>query len=612
MPLDIRLLYESGTAVGAQDILRLFPALRPNMSRGRATISFRIDDVSKNHQGQSFVLEVAPETQESSLMFQDIAPVRTSAIAIRSKRNKRKLQAARPSPRSVAGTPRANLVTLAPPTAQPAPMMMMMPVTTGPSAVGPPPAQRQRRMLVHGTPTNTQYAMLSHQPGSGRAADMAMAAQQQQSVSWSSHMHHQPQQTQQTPMHQPTQQAQPTPMASPTASAAVEWKLAGFEIHPDGTQNVACPIYRCPHCKRLHDVEAMSSGMAEHSPQCVFSSLLYRSQLEAAQQQQQLQQQMHMAQYQQQQSQAQTPMSRAGINPSTASSSMPPLDTDLLVPGAYAVETPSDASPKTLAMMHQRLGQATISPFMNRAPSTDDNLSDDTTAQGASSSNQSNQGNLFASHAFRSHMAISEDPSGLDAKPESDGPESTDPLGGVASNNNDDRSSSNNSNSLATQLAMDDSAVTLSVGVGTALFHEMSSMGISLEEFNKSSGGFTPLGDFSGLGDEDQVFYILARMYTDAQNRKLGLPAFDQFQRMVGFYTEAQNDAQTQVLFHALEDVGVPEKEQVDITNRFTLELQQHSDAVHSLPKYQHNLIMLREDALMYYWSQSLQTFGVN
>lgn len=69
---------------------------------------------------------------------------------------------------------------------------------------------------------------------------------------------------------------------------------------------------------------------------------------------------------------------------------------------------------------------------------------------------------------------------------------------------------------------------------------------------------------------------------------------------------------QTQVLFHALEDVGVPEKEQADITTRFTLELQQNSDAVHSLPKYQHNLVMLREDALMYYWSQSLQSFGVN
>ncbi|RLN93038.1 hypothetical protein BBJ28_00015260, partial [Nothophytophthora sp. Chile5] len=113
--------------------------------------------------------------------------------------------------------------------------------------------------------------------------------------------------------------------------------------------------------------------------------------------------------------------------------------------------------------------------------------------------------------------------------------------------------------------------------------------------------------------EEDQVFYILARMYTDEQSQKLGLPAFDQFQRMVrrcwtglGFYSEAQSDVQTQVVFHPLRDVGLAEKERVDITSQFLDALRRDSEAVHSLPKYNHNLIMLREDALMFYWSQSL------
>lgn len=74
----------------------------------------------------------------------------------------------------------------------------------------------------------------------------------------------------------------------------------------------------------------------------------------------------------------------------------------------------------------------------------------------------------------------------------------------------------------------------------------------------------------------------------------------------LGFYNEAQSDVQTQVVFHSLLDVGLSEKEQVEITGNFMEELERGSDAVHSLPKYQHNLIMLREDALMYYWSQSL------
>lgn len=156
------MLYESGNQVLNQSILRLFPDMRPNMTRGRVTVSFRIDDVSKNHQGQSFILEVAPEKQESSLMFQDIAPARTSVIAIRSKRNKRKLAGGVPgtgvgggmraSPRSVAGTPRANLMMLHQPSAMASNLNNPMVMTAGPS----PGVQRQQRRVLHGTPTNNR------------------------------------------------------------------------------------------------------------------------------------------------------------------------------------------------------------------------------------------------------------------------------------------------------------------------------------------------------------------------------------------------------------------------------------------------------------------------
>ncbi|KAF1327416.1 hypothetical protein FI667_g7725, partial [Globisporangium splendens] len=626
IPLDIRLLYESGNPVVNQSILRLFPDMRPNMSRGRVTVSFRIDDVSKNHQGQSFILEIAPEKQESSLMFQEIAPARTSVIAIRSKRNKRKLTGAasavtKASPRSVAGTPRANL------------MMIQPPMSVG------PPQQRQHqqaRRVMHTTPTNSQYAMIGgHHASSGRPGDMGMAT-------WSSHVQ-QPQAT--TPMHHassmnastPMHHAQ-TPMSSPTAATttAVEWRLAGFEINADGSQNVSCPIYRCPQCKRLNDVEMMSNGMAEHSPQCVFASMMYRSQMEGAaahQQQQQLQQQIQQQmqlshqhylsangtprQYQLQHNpslHASTAMTMSRPVPAAmSSSSMLSLDvgTDMNMQQPYEQDDDgSDNSPKTLAalMSSSQRPVLTISPYMNKVTGSDDGQGGNSNDSASDTSPSHQAGNLFASHAFRNQMEISEVASSHlnttakqqhqstfleEEKPEHD------------STNDDD-------NSNQYHVSIEDNTATLSVGVGTALFNEMSSMGISLDSFDKSGGGVNggfdannPLADFTGAmgsSDEDQVFYILARMYTDVQSRKLGLPAFDQFQRMLGFYTESQNDAQTQVLFHALQDVRLPDKEVVDITNRFTQELQQNSDAVHSLPKYQHNVVMLREDALMYYW----------
>jgi hypothetical protein len=160
VPLQLRLLYESGTPVLNQNILKLFPDMRPNMSRGRVSISFRIDDVSKNHQGQSFVLEIAPEKQETSQMFQDIAPARTSVIAIRSKRNKRKLNGLTPrngtTPIHNGGVPsgsplaqpRANM----PPPGMVGNMMMGHSPTQG--MVGPP-SQRPRHLGGMMAPAST-------------------------------------------------------------------------------------------------------------------------------------------------------------------------------------------------------------------------------------------------------------------------------------------------------------------------------------------------------------------------------------------------------------------------------------------------------------------------
>ncbi|KAG7397402.1 hypothetical protein PHYBOEH_000756 [Phytophthora boehmeriae] len=611
VPLDVKLLYESGNPVLNQSILRLFPDMRPNMSHGNVTISFRIDDVSKNHQGQSFMLEVGPEQQDGSSMFQDIAPTRTSVIAIRSKRNKRKLHAQaaaaaasgmygmRASPRSVAGTPRTPYMNMAGGRQNSPPSM-----GGGPQMMIEPHPQRARRPVGTG----------------GMSYGMMQQPQQQQpmaSMSWSSHLM-QTSTTNAATMQPQTPQNQPASVQTPSSSAAndpgaVEWALGGFEINPDGSMNTSRPIYRCPQCRRLNDVDMLAAGPAlSHSPRCVFSpnsgnnGMMYGSQMEGThmnqqQQIQQMQQQRGYATYQEMAEQsagmtmgmntAQT-TTDANSYASAAmgdSSSMNVQQNTINISSAPTKQ--EDASPKTLAELATSSTQRpalTISPYMNKVTTEGSSI-------GNTGQEQVSSGNLFESNAFHTQMEA---------------------LGG----NSDKMAFINKSTPEEDNPALDpqqnyqqgDTNSTFSGVIGTSLFNEMTSMGINLDQYDK--GETQLLGDFSGLEsgsaggptEEDQVFYILARMYTDGQNQKLGLPAFDQFQRMLGFYSETQNDVQTQVVFHPLRDVGLSDKEREKITSQFVDELGRDSQAVHSLPKYQHNLIMLREDALMFYWSQSL------
>ncbi|KAG7384489.1 hypothetical protein PHYPSEUDO_002541 [Phytophthora pseudosyringae] len=605
VPLDVRLLYESGNTVLNQSILRLFPDMRPNMTHGRATISFRIDDVSKNHQGQSFMLEIGPEQQDGSSMFQDIAPTRTSVIAIRSKRNKRKLNAQaaaaaaaagvygmRASPRSVAGTPRTPY------------MGMGGAQNSSPQSMGPngmmiePHPQRARKYMA--TSTDMGYnSMMQQQPQEPMG-----------SMSWSSHLM-QPNASAVSPMQAQSPQNQHAPVQNPGPGAgnspgAVEWALGGFEIHPDGSMNTARPIYRCPQCRRLNDVDMLAAGPAvSHSPQCVFApnggsgNMMYRSQMEGTpmNQHQQLQQQQRgYATYQQL---AEQSMGMSAPQTSTTSSygSSAMVDTSSLNVQHNTVNItskPEDASPKTVATLASSSTQRpsmTISPFMNKV-----------TAEGGMPGNggqeQGSSGNLFESNAFHNQMEM------------------------MGTSSSTEKLFMNKSSAVEDDPALDphqqqpqnyqqEAGSSFGGVIGTTLFNEMTSMGINLDQYDKSEPQL--LGEFGGLeggapapNDEDQVFYILARMYTDAQEQKLGLPAFDQFQRMLGFYSEAQDDVQTQVVFHPLRDVCLSDEERGKITSQFVDELGRDSQAVHSLPKYQHNLIMLREDALMFYWSQSL------
>lgn len=86
--LQLTLLYdnEEMTAVSKQDIFRMVGASTPSIdpSTGKCKLYFRIEDVSKNHQGQNFVIKVASD--ESKHL--DIAPAYTKPVCVRSKKKK--------------------------------------------------------------------------------------------------------------------------------------------------------------------------------------------------------------------------------------------------------------------------------------------------------------------------------------------------------------------------------------------------------------------------------------------------------------------------------------------------------------------------------------------
>ncbi|KAG7346016.1 hypothetical protein IV203_005083 [Nitzschia inconspicua] len=79
----------SPSKVANQDILRTLGSNKIFLDKdtGKARVRFRVEDVSKNHQGQDFILQIAPEPKTKG--FKDVAPAYTPAVNVRSKRNKR-------------------------------------------------------------------------------------------------------------------------------------------------------------------------------------------------------------------------------------------------------------------------------------------------------------------------------------------------------------------------------------------------------------------------------------------------------------------------------------------------------------------------------------------
>ncbi|RHY74322.1 hypothetical protein DYB30_004020 [Aphanomyces astaci] len=237
VPLRVTLLYENEHAVLKQDILKLSPdSQRVIDSTGMALLKLRIEDVSKNHQGQAFRLKVEPDTTQSPLHF-DVAPDWSTPISVRSKRNKRRngggtlSQHHAPtsshidpleSPRGGGGDSHHHHI--------------MHPSSSFDMESSSRPAKRSNSMVV---PSSSP----THHHGSSSSA---LHPSMESILRWTTSVIHGFQQ--------------------------LEWQPIGYEVRLDGSQDKDRPIFRCPACWRYKDTMTMDSQ--QHESKCLIANVL--------------------------------------------------------------------------------------------------------------------------------------------------------------------------------------------------------------------------------------------------------------------------------------------------------------------------------------------------
>ncbi|OQR82089.1 hypothetical protein THRCLA_11142, partial [Thraustotheca clavata] len=469
----------------AASILKLYPDLPPHITNGHVKLEFRIEDVSKNHQNHSFLLRIAPQ---SSNVYEDLASVDTHPVAIRSKRNKRRLSSLKsPSNGSLSG-------------------------------MAPSPCQRPRMIP---TPTHGVTPTSNYTPSSRRA----------------------------------TPHNVPRPRMSWTETMQ-EWKHIGYEIHPDGSINHQAPLYRCLSCNRYSD----ASKQAEHAPNC--SYLKHHQQRAAA---------LHAATPQ---AQMYGPYTPSNYTPSHANYSTPSHNNMVYTPSHPSYNAANVAAAYQAAAAAAAAGYTPTNAnamhynAMNYAPSNGGIAQAYTPTNAATNAPVVKTENIF--------LQTERDPEPEPVRETTsdmmdltmDGLMSTTP---TTENDNTDWSFNNLNMSMTSST-------------GT----------------NSLFAGSTP------PSDEQYVTAILAVMQCDMRGDKMGLPAFNQFKQLVGFYKESQDNlSPTQVLFSPLSDFPFCDSQAV--SSALESAMQFSPGAVFLLAKCVGGLIKLQEQAFMYYWSQQQQ-----
>ncbi|KAK1946049.1 hypothetical protein P3T76_003097 [Phytophthora citrophthora] len=240
VPLRVTLLYENEHPVLKQDILKMSPDCQRTIdSTGKAVLKLRIEDVSKNHQGQAFRLKVEADTAQSPLNF-DVAYDLSSSISVRSKRNKRRPGKSAPAQIThhiIAGASTPMSTTSSP--ASNADHEMMLGGAFGTAAFT---AEDRRKRMRTGGSASPGTPRVGGSPSSANSLTGAMES----ILTWTGGVVN--------GLHQ------------------LEWQTVGYESKTDGTADPERPIYRCPACWRYKDV--MTYETAQHDTKCLIANLL--------------------------------------------------------------------------------------------------------------------------------------------------------------------------------------------------------------------------------------------------------------------------------------------------------------------------------------------------
>jgi len=109
---------------------------------------------------------------------------------------------------------------------------------------------------------------------------------------------------------------------------------------------------------------------------------------------------------------------------------------------------------------------------------------------------------------------------------------------------------------------------------------------------------------------ESQVYYICAKIYRLTSHGLQGFPAYSKAKQLIGFYQEVQDvNLGTRVAFQSVDGFSTfSEKERSEAEEMLKLELGSSSGAVVSLNACANDLEKLKENAMMYHWTNSIQS----
>ena len=236
--LKCTLLYDNEQVVMKQDILKLSPDCQQMIdATGEAFIRFRIEDVSKNHQGQTFRLKIEADTQHSPMNF-DVAYDCSSTISVRSKRNKRARTKLTPT----------NAVAAAAAAVTSKPIHYGVQGQQAAASMAHPESSRgititeEAKRKVRDAAANMAGSVSS----SGVAPPGSLNGAMSGIIQWAA--------------------------AVVNGLHALEWQIIGYESKSDGTPDHSRPLYRCPSCWRYKDV--LSYHTAQHGTNCVIANIL--------------------------------------------------------------------------------------------------------------------------------------------------------------------------------------------------------------------------------------------------------------------------------------------------------------------------------------------------